>query len=71
MIMLDELINQVSQLTTAVDSAAALIDGLQDKVANLEPNQAAIDALAAEIAGNKAKLIKAMEANVFSPSGNG
>jgi hypothetical protein len=48
---------------TVVDSAVVLIQGLAAQVAALQPNQAAIDALAADIKGKSDALAAAVAAN--------
>lgn len=48
---------------TVIDSAIALIQGLAAQVAALAPNQAAIDALAADIKGKSDALAAAVAAN--------
>lgn len=49
--------------TTVIDSVVALLTSLSDKIANLEPNQQAIDDLAAEIAAQTQELASAVTAN--------
>ena len=51
---------------TVIESAVTLLQGLAEKVKNLEPNQEAIDALAAEIAGDTQELADAVTANTPS-----
>jgi hypothetical protein len=48
---------------TVVDSAIALLQGLAAQVAALQPNQAAIDALAADITAKTSALSEAVVAN--------
>lgn len=48
---------------TVVDSAIALLTGLAAQVAALTPNQAAIDALAADITAKTSTLSAAVVAN--------
>lgn len=48
---------------TVVDSAIALLNGLSAQIAALQPNQAAIDALAADIKGKTQALADAVAAN--------
>ena len=48
---------------TVIDSAVALIQGLAAQVAALAPNQAAIDALAADIKAKSDGLAAAVAAN--------
>lgn len=63
MASLDALTAEVAELKTTTESTAAIIDGLQEKVANLAPNQAAIDALAADIKASREKLVEAAKEN--------
>lgn len=65
---LKEVREHMGSLTSVVQSAVTLIDGLQDRVANLEPNQEDIDALAAEIGANKDSLVQAMLENTSAAS---
>lgn len=48
---------------TVVDSAITLLNGLAAQIAALQPNQAAIDALAADVSGKTAALAAAVTAN--------
>lgn len=48
---------------TVIDSAIVLLQGLAAQVAALQPNQAAIDALAADIGGKTQALADAVAAN--------
>lgn len=48
---------------TVVDSAVTLLQGLTEKIKNLEPNQQAIDDLAAEVAAETQSLADAVTAN--------
>ncbi len=52
---------------TVVDSAIALLQGLAAAVAALQPNQAAIDALAADITSKTQALADAVVANTPTP----
>lgn len=57
----------VTQEDTVIDSAVALIQGLAAQVAALAPNQAAIDALAADIKAKSDGLAAAVAANTTPP----
>jgi hypothetical protein len=48
---------------TVVDSAIALLQGLAAQIAALQPNQAAIDALAADVTAKTTALANAVAAN--------
>lgn len=48
---------------TVIDSAIALVQGLAAQIAALAPNQAAIDALAADVKGKSDALAAAVAAN--------
>lgn len=48
---------------TVVDSAIVLLTGLAAQIAALQPNQAAIDALAADVTAKTAALAAAVTAN--------
>jgi len=52
---------------TVIDSAIALINGLAAQIAALQPNQAAIDALAADVTAKAASLAAAVAANTPTP----
>ena len=54
---------EVAQEDTVIDSAVTLIKGLADQVAALKPDQAAIDALAADIQAKSDALAAAVTAN--------
>lgn len=54
---------EVTAEDTVIDSAVALIQGLAAAVAALKPDQAAIDALAADIKGKSDALAAAVTAN--------
>ena len=60
---LDSLQAAVAAEDTVVDSAIALLQGLAAQVAALKPNQAAIDALAADITAKTQALSDAIVAN--------
>ena len=51
---------------TVIDSAIALIQGLAAQIAALAPNQAAIDALAADVKAKSDALAAAVAANTLS-----
>lgn len=59
---------KVTAEDTVIDSAVALIQGLAAQIAALEPNQAAIDALAADIQGKSDALAAAVAANTPPPA---
>ena len=63
---LDNLKAVVEAESTVIDSAVALLNGLSEKIAALEPNQAAIDALAAEVKAKSDALAEAVTANTPS-----
>ena len=63
MATLAELQADVTAEDTVIDSAIALITGLAAQVAALTPNQAAIDALAADITAKKDALAASVTAN--------
>ncbi len=48
---------------TVIDSAIALLKGLAQQIADLKPNQAAIDALAADVGAKTKALADAVVAN--------
>lgn len=67
---LDKMVNTMADIQaavtaedTVVDSAIALLQGLAAAVAALKPNQAAIDALAADITAKTSALSNAVVAN--------
>lgn len=62
MATLQDLQDEVTQEDTVIDSAVTLIQGLAAQVAALTPNQAAIDALAADIKGRSDALAAAVAA---------
>ena len=59
---LDALQAAVAAEDTVIDSAVALIQGLAAQVAALQPNQAAIDALAADVNARATALANAVAA---------
>lgn len=63
MATLAEVQAAVTAEDTVIDSAIALIQGLAAQVAALAPNQAAIDALAADIKNKSDALAAAVAAN--------
>lgn len=73
MATLDEVLQDVTDETTAIDSVAALIQGLRDQIAaaGLSPaDQAKVDAIFATAETNKAKIAAALAANTpAAPAG--
>jgi ABC-type Zn2+ transport system substrate-binding protein/surface adhesin len=63
MATLADLQAQVAKEDTVIDSAITLLQGLAAQVAALTPNQAAIDALAADIGAKTDALAAAVTAN--------
>src|SRR5438477_7628779 len=63
MATLADLQATVTAEDTVIDSAVALIQGLADQIAALQPNQAAIDALAADIQAKSQSLADSVAAN--------
>src|SRR5882724_7958323 len=63
MATLQDVQNEVTQEDTVIDSAVALIQGLAAQIAALQPNQAAIDALAADVKAKSDALAAAVAAN--------
>lgn len=63
MATLADLQAAVSAEDTVIDSAMELITGLAAQIAALQPNQAAIDALAADVSSKSAALAAAVAAN--------
>lgn len=63
MATLIDLQTAVTAEDTIIDSAVTLIQGLAAQVAALQPNQAAIDALAADIKAKSDGLAAAVAAN--------
>jgi argininosuccinate lyase len=63
MATLQDLQASVAAENTVIDSAIALLNGLAAAVAALKPNQAAIDALAADIGAKTQALADAVVAN--------
>ena len=72
MATLQDVQDAVTAEDTVIDSAVALIQGLAAQVAGLQPNQQAIDALAADIKGKSDALAAAVAANTpAAPPPNG
>jgi hypothetical protein len=67
MATLSDLQAAVTAEDTVIDSAITLLNGLAAQVAALQPNQAAIDALAADISAKTAQLANAVTANTPNP----
>ena len=74
MATLDEVLAEVTDESTRLDSIQALIDGVKQQLAdaladaNLSPeNQAKVDAVFAGLSTNKAKIDKALNVNVEPP----
>ena len=63
MATLKDVQDAVTAEDTVVDSAIALLQGLATQVAALQPNQSAIDALAADINAKTSALANAVAAN--------
>lgn len=63
MASLNDVQAAVSAEDTVIDSAIALLQGLAAQVAALQPTQAAIDALAADITAKTQSLADAVAAN--------
>lgn len=63
MATLTDVQTAVTNEDTVIDSAIALLTGLAAQVAALAPNQAAIDALAADITAKTTALSQAVVAN--------
>lgn len=63
MATLADLQASVTAEDTVIDSAMALLTGLAAQIAALAPNQAAIDALAADVTSKTAALSQAVAAN--------
>lgn len=63
MASLADLQAAVAAEDTVVDSAIALLQGLSAQIAALKPDQAAIDALAADVAAKTQSLADAVAAN--------
>lgn len=68
MATLKDVQDAVTAEDTVIDSAVALIQGLAAQVAALAPNQAAIDALAADIKNKSDALAAAVVANTPPPA---
>lgn len=63
MASIKDLQDEVTAEDTVIDSAVTLIEGLAAQVAALQPDQAAIDALAADIKAKSDALAAAVAAN--------
>jgi hypothetical protein len=63
MATLQDVQDAVTAEDTVIDSAMALISGLAAQIAALAPNQAAIDALAADVKAKSDALAAAVAAN--------
>lgn len=57
----------VTNEDTVIDSAITLLNGLAQQIKDLTPNQAAIDALAADVTSKTAALAAALTANTTVP----
>lgn len=68
MASLQDLQAAVTAEDTVIDSAVTLIQGLAAQIAALQPNQAAIDALAADVKGKSDALAAAVAANTAAPT---
>lgn len=67
---LNDVVDLVTQENTVIDSAIALLDGLEAQVAALQPNQDSINALAAQLRAKKQALADAVARNTpAAPSG--
>lgn len=63
MATLDDVQTAVTAEDTVIDSAVALLNGLAGQIAALQPNQQAIDALAADVRAKTQTLADAITAN--------
>lgn len=63
MATMKELQDAVAAEDTVIDSVLELVKGLAQKIADLAPNQAAIDALAADVKAQADKMAAAVAAN--------
>src|SRR6266581_2647782 len=68
MATLNDVQAAVTAEDTVVDSAIALLQGLAAQIAALAPNQAAIDALAADVTAKTQQLADAVAANTTPPA---
>ena len=66
MATLQDLQDAVAAENTVIDSAITLINGFSAQLAALEPNQAAIDSLKADVDAKKDALAAAVTANTPS-----
>ncbi len=72
MATLNDVQNAVTAEDTVIDSAITLIQGLADQIKNLQPKQAAIDKLAADVSAKSQALAAAVAANTpAQASGSG
>ena len=67
MATLADLQTAVTAEDTAIDAAIVLLNGLAQQIKDLTPNQAAIDALAADVSAKTAALAAAVTANTPTP----
>ena len=67
MATLADLQAKVTAEDTVIDSAITLIQGLAAQIAALQPSQAAIDALAADVQAKSDALAAAVAANAPAP----
>lgn len=67
MATLADLQAKVTAEDTVIDSAITLIQGLAAQIAALQPSQAAIDALAADVQAKSDALAAAVAANTPAP----
>ncbi len=63
MATLQDVQDAVTAEDTVIDSAIVLLQGLAQQIADLKPNQAAIDALAADVKAKSDALAAAVTAN--------
>ena len=60
---LQQIMDDVKEETTSVDSLSTLIQGLKDQIAAANGDQAKIDEIFAQLEANKAKLVSVLAAN--------
>ena len=60
---LDKLTSEVTEMSTAVDSAVTLIGGLADQIRELRDDPAKLDALADELDRKQTAIAEAVAAN--------
>jgi len=63
---LEDALTKMAELETVAESAAIMIDSIQDELKALKPNQASIDALVAKLGGTKDRLVEAMKENTVA-----